>query len=75
MLARFAQAANLHHVWQEHRYQYEQIIERFHDPVSKMILATDLYLRLPLSGYVGRAFTVFLEPMAASGQVNARNYG
>ena len=75
LLAHFAQAANLHRIWQEHRYQYEELIERFHEPVSQMILATDLYLRLPLSGYVGRAFTVYLEPLAAAGQVNARNYG
>ena len=75
LLARFAQAANLHKVWQEHRYQYDELIERFHEPVSKMILSTDVYLQLPLSGYVGRSFTVYLEPMAASGQVNARNYG
>lgn len=75
LLSRFAQAANLHHLWQEHRYQYDDLISRFHDPVSKMILSTDLYLRLPLSGYVGRGFTVYLEPLAAPGQVNARNYG
>jgi hypothetical protein len=75
LLARFAAAANLHDVGEGHRYQYDELITRFHDPVSKMILATDVYLRLPISGYVGRAFTVYLEPMAAPGQVNARNYG
>ncbi len=75
LLARFGQASNLHKVWQDHRYQYDELIERFHEPVSKMILSTDVYMKLPLSGYVGRAFTVYLEPMAASGQVNARNYG
>lgn len=75
LLANFAQTAHLHHIWEEHRYQYEEMIQRFHEPVSQMILTTDVYLRLPFSGYVGRAFTVYLEPMAASGQVNARNYG
>jgi tetratricopeptide (TPR) repeat protein len=75
LLARFAELANLRHIWQEHRYQYEELIARSHDPVSKMILSTDIYLRLPSSGYLGRAFTVYLEPMAAPGQVNARNYG
>ncbi|HEX9120073.1 MAG TPA: hypothetical protein VF840_06000 [Terriglobales bacterium] len=75
LLARFAETANLHRIWQEHRYQFEELIGRFHEPVSQMILTTDVYLRLPFSGYVGRAFTVYLEPMASSGQVNARNYG
>ena len=39
-----------------------------------MLLSTDVYLRLPISGYVGRQFSVFLEPMTAPGQINARNY-
>ena len=29
---------------------------------------------MPVSGYQGRSFTVYLEPMAAPGQVNSRNY-
>jgi tetratricopeptide (TPR) repeat protein len=75
LLARFYEAANLRHIWEQHRYQYDELMARFHEPVAKMILSTDVYLRLPISGYVGRAFTVYLEPMAAPGQVNARNYG
>jgi hypothetical protein len=75
LLARFAHATGLHQVWKEHSYQYDELIERHHAAVTNMILTTDVYLRLPLSGYVGRSFTVYLEPMAASGQVNARNYG
>ncbi len=75
LLSHFAQATNLHHVWQEHKYQYDELIAQFHEPVSKTILATDVYLKLPLSGYVGREFTVYLEPLAAPGQVNSRNYG
>jgi len=75
LLSRFAQAANLHHIWGEHKYQYDELLLQFHEPVSKIILSTDVYLRLPISGYVGREFTVFLEPLAAPGQVNSRNYG
>ena len=29
---------------------------------------------MPMSGYAGRSFTVYLEPMSAPGQVNSRNY-
>ena len=39
-----------------------------------MITSTDNYLRMPLAGYLGRSFTVYLEPMSAPGQVNSRNY-
>ena len=75
LLARFAEATHLHQVWEQHHYQYDELLARFHDPVSKTILATDVYLKLPISGYLGRNFTVYMEPMAATGQVNARNYG
>jgi len=39
-----------------------------------MITSTDNYLRMPFSGYVGRSYTVYMEPMAAPGEVNSRNY-
>ncbi len=75
LLSDFARTTNLHRIWQEHRYQYDELVARFHEQVAKTILSTDLYLRMPLSGYVGREFTVYVEPMAAPGQANARNYG
>ncbi|MGI9104511.1 MAG: hypothetical protein ACR2IF_18870 [Terriglobales bacterium] len=75
LLKRFYAAAGLHKVWEAHRSQYEALVERYHGPVTKLLLVTDVYLRLPISGYLGRSFTIYLEPMAAPGQVNARNYG
>ena len=68
-------AAGLHQVWERRRADYEQLIARFHQPVTNLLLSTDVYLRIPISGYVGRTFTVYLEPLAAPGQVNSRNYG
>ncbi len=75
LLETYYRQAKLHAIWQAHQPEYEQLVEQFHDPVAKMILATEVYLKLPMSGYVGRKFAVFLEPLAAPGQVNARNYG
>ena len=75
LLQTYYEQAKLHALWQGHRTEYEQLIEQFHDSVSKMILTTEVYLKLPISGYLGRRFVVFLEPLTAPGQVNARNYG
>jgi len=75
LLQRFYRDAGLHAVWQAHQQEYEGLVERYHEPISKLLLQTDLYLKLPLSGYVGRRFVVYLEPLAPPGQVNARNYG
>ncbi len=75
LLQGFYDKAGLHAIWLRHKTEYDALIERYHDPLSKMLLSTDLYLKLPLSGYLGRQFTVYLEPMGAPGQINARNYG
>lgn len=75
LLQEFYRAAGLHEIWLRHQPQYTTEIERYHDPVSRMLMATDVYLKLPLSSYEGRRFVVYVEPMSAPGQVNARNYG
>ena len=76
LLQRFYTAAGLHDIWAKHQAQYEEQVARLHDPVANMILATKTaYLRLPDSSYLGRRFAVYVEPMGAPGQVNARNYG
>lgn len=75
ILQRFYTAANLHGIWMRHSKDYEGIIERNSEAVSKMLLSVDVYLKMPLSGYMGRRFVVFVEPMTGPGQTNARNYG
>ncbi len=75
ILQRFYTGAELHSVWRRHQRQYETLVERFHEPVSNLLLATDVYLRYPLSGFLGRRFVIYLDPLAAPGQINARNYG
>jgi tetratricopeptide (TPR) repeat protein len=39
------------------------------------VLSTNIYLRLPASGYEGRRFLVLLEPMLSPAATNARIYG
>lgn len=75
LLKNFYDATNLHAIWEKHLRQYEQIIARVHDPVSDMVLKTDFYLKLPESSYLGRRYLVYVEPMGAHSQVNARNFG
>jgi tetratricopeptide (TPR) repeat protein len=75
LLVEFAKSVGLHDIWSKHEPEYSALIESYHSPVTNMLLATDVYLRLPMSSYLGRAFTVYVEPMEAPGPVNARNYG
>ena len=74
LLRQYYAAAKLHSIWLKRQPEYLGLIDHFHTPVAQMIDSTDNYLRMPVSGYSGRSFTVYLEPMAAPGQVNSRNY-
>jgi tetratricopeptide (TPR) repeat protein len=75
LLRTFYEATNLHAIWEKHAADYEKLIARVHDPISDMVLKTDFYLKLPQSSYLGRRYLVYVEPMGAPSQVNARNFG
>jgi len=75
LLRAFSQAVHLHGIWVGHRADYEAIVARLHDPLTRMILNTNIYLHSPVSSYDGRRFLVLVEPMLAPSAVNARIYG
>ncbi len=75
LLRTYAEAVNLHLIWALLRPAYDAEVSTLHDPMTKMILDMDLYLKQPPSQYSHRRFVVILEPLIAPGQVNARVYG
>jgi tetratricopeptide (TPR) repeat protein len=74
LLRTFADDIHLHAIWVEHRPEYEDLVKLVHAPLTKMVLNTNIYLRLPVSSYDGRRFLVLLEPMLAPSTTNARIY-
>lgn len=75
LLRTFAEAVRLDALWFEHHPEYEGYVDHIHDPLTKMVLSTNVYLRQPASGYEGRRFLVLLEPMFSPAATNARIYG
>ena len=75
LLRTFNQTIELHTLWVKYRPQYEELVALVHDPLTHIILTTNRYLNLPVSGYDGRRFLVLLEPMLAPAATNARIYG
>ncbi|MHB1022797.1 MAG: tetratricopeptide repeat protein [Acidobacteriaceae bacterium] len=75
LLRKFVETAQLHYLWIKHRPEYDAMTNRMHDPLTRMILETNIYLKQPTSTYDNRHFLVLLEPMLAPGQINARIYG
>jgi tetratricopeptide (TPR) repeat protein len=75
LLREFAAAVDLHGIWLAVHRTYDAEADRLHDSLSKMIVSTNLYLKLPASTYDGRRFVVVIEPMLSPRLVNARVYG
>jgi hypothetical protein len=71
----FYDKAQIHSIWERHRLNYAALIERYHEPLAKMVFDTDIYLKLQTGGYLGRTFTVYLDFLGDPNQANARNYG
>ena len=74
LLRDFATKAQLHAIWLKRHAEYEAIVDKVHDPVTQMILKTNLYLKVPVSTYDGRRLIVLVEPMLAPSKPNARIY-
>jgi hypothetical protein len=75
LLKDFVDAVDLHGIWLAVHHTYDEDAQQLHDPLTQMIVGTNLYLKLPASTYEGRRFIVVIEPMLSPGTVNARIYG
>jgi hypothetical protein len=75
LLRDFVAAVDLHGIWLAAHHTYDVETDRLHDPLSKMIVSTNLYLKMPATTYEGRRFVVVMEPLLSPKMVNARVYG
>jgi len=75
LLRDFAEAVDLHGIWLAAHHTYDEETDRLHDSLSKMIVSTNLYLKMPATTYEGRRFVVVIEPQLSPKLVNARIYG
>ncbi|MBI1894918.1 MAG: hypothetical protein HYS04_00065 [Acidobacteria bacterium] len=53
----------------------DQIIERYHEPVSRALLEANAYLRNPTSGAPGRQFRIYVDLLGPPNQTHTRSYG
>lgn len=75
LLHNFADTLDLHLIWLSNRPAYDEEVARLHDPLTKMIVSTNTYLKMPASTYSGIRFLVVLEPLLSPAETNARVYG
>jgi tetratricopeptide (TPR) repeat protein len=75
LLRDFVAAVDLHGIWLVVHPIYDQEADQLHDSLSKMIVSTNLYLKMPAETYNGRRFVVVIESMLSPRTINARIYG
>ncbi len=75
LLEAFYEKAGLHSIWERHRKDYAAAMNRYHEPLAKMVFDTEIYLKQPSSQYLGRRFTIYLDFMGSPNETDARNYG
>lgn len=75
LLEKFYTGVGIHDIWQRHQDAYEGLTDHYRESLTRMISSTELYLRLPSNSYMGRTFTIYIEPMGAPSETNARTYG
>lgn len=75
LLKDFVAAVDLHGIWLTLHHAYDEEADRLHDPLTRMIVSTNLYLKMPASTYDGRRFVVVIEPQLSPHMINARVYG
>ena len=75
LLRTFSAEAGLHAIWEHHHAQYEALTAKWHEPVTRLVFNTNIYLKLPVSSYADRRLLILLEPMLSPNAPNARIYG
>ena len=74
ILANFYREAQIDELWQHYQPEYQATVESYQGPVSEIVFTVSSYLREIVRPNNGRAFSVYVEPLAG-GKSNFRNYG
>ena len=75
LLAAFYKEAGIEQLFQRIQPEIDRLIAPYHDGVMNAVFQVNAYLRWQPSGFKGRHFQIFFEPLAAPSQIQTRSYG
>jgi len=75
LMAAFYKEAGIADLWQSAQPDIDKMIGPYHGPVMDAVLQVNAYLRQQTSGFKGRHFQIFVEPLGPPNQVQSRSYG
>lgn len=75
LLTAFYEQAHIGPLWQRLQPAFNAALEPYTEPVSQAVLTVNSYFRNSAAGYLGRRFVIYIDLLAAPGQVHSRAYG
>ncbi len=76
LLTRFYEEAHIEDLWKRSQPAFEQVLERYHGPITDLVLQVNAYLRnVTNAPSLGRHFQIFVCLLAPPSQVQTRSYG
>jgi tetratricopeptide (TPR) repeat protein len=75
LMARFHREAGIDGLWQKAQPYFEEMIARYHEPVTRAVTEVNAYLRNETSGYSGRRFQIYVDLLGPPNQIQSRSYG
>lgn len=74
LMARFHREAGIEELWRRAQPEFEAVIARYHEPVTRAVTEVNAYLRSATSGYMGRRFQIYVDLLGAPNQIQSRSY-
>ena len=75
LLKSFYLEAGMEKLFAKYQGEFDKEIERYHEPVVKVVWEANGYLRMPTSGWLGRRFQIYIDLLGAPNSPSARSYG
>lgn len=73
LLTRFYREADISTLWQKSQPAFDELIARYHLPVTAAVTEVNGYLR-STGSTLGRRFQIFVDPLGAPNQIHIRSY-
>ncbi len=74
LLVRFYKEAGIESLWKKAQPAIEEVIARYHAPVTRAVTEVSGYLRTEPGGFPGWRFQVYVDLLGAPNQVHIRSY-
>jgi len=74
LMERFYREAGIEELWRQAQPAFEQVLERYHGPVTQAVMECNAYLRYSSSSASNRRFQIYVDLLGAPNQIQTRSY-